>query len=676
MFEADDRHVSCREACDLPWMKCVLGHSLVFVSLTVAALATTLLSRAIEPMPFAWLPIGIAAGLVLRLGWAFAFSAGLASGPWLLAHQEVFTTPPNSAELILACLLISAATIIGLVSLRIIMRGEGQELARGRVTLQSSIRLLGLGLPTMIAPLLAAWFVIKAWTDGGPGDDGPAAAMAFILLPVLGLLAAIPATVALLPNGKGGLTYTGPVKRVFRIAPGLLLLLGTVIATWWASDDTGRTAHLTFDIAIIVSAMWLIAHSGWLAVSIATLLVAFSNASHAFGSVELLVPIMGFLIMFAASMEQRFRETSIIDDKNVELDSLLNATGAAMIELDRDGEVLFWNDAAAQLHARFNQSGPDRRGIIEALDARSRRRLETTAGIAMTGRRRECEVAIQSKDENRIMCLAMCSPLHDSSRRVRGCSIVVLDLTSSQRRERSRRRRQDRDFESLANALIHDVNNFAMAVGGAVTLAREKNGGHLGDVLNGIEDSCIETARRTQRIRHSVPNREQGRIVDLGLLASERLRRHHRQGRIAIAGMICDPGTIVDVPESFTDFIVDEVISNAIDAQAMGCPEIALSCQRNQAGEVELKIGDNGPGIPAAIEDRIGTAFVTTKGGGRGLGLRAIASSVRAAGGRLQIKSSSRGTVLSITLPLITPHRGRHPLVVVSSPRETLRTTA
>lgn len=253
--------------------------------------------------------------------------------------------------------------------------------------------------------------------------------------------------------------------------------------------------------------------------------------------------------------------------------------------------------------------------------------------------------------------------------------MVLLDLTSTQRRERSRRRRQDRDFESLANALIHDVNNFAMAVGGAVSLAREGDDGHLGEVLNGIEHSCMETARRTQRIKHVVPNRQPGRLVDLGRIASERLRRHHRQGRVAIATMICDPGTIVDVPESFADFIVDEFISNAIDAQPSRCPEIALSCQRNQSGEVELKIGDNGPGIPAGIEERIGTAFVTTKGGGRGLGLRAITSSVRAADGRLRIKSSPRGTVLTITLPLIAAGQSRHPLVVVSSPREPMRTT-
>ena len=675
MFEAGDRYESSREARDLPGLRSILGHSLVFVGLVVAAISTAILSRAVEPMPFAWFPLGIAAGLVLRLGWTFAIPAGLASGPWLLADQGVFTTATTSTAFILAFLAMSVATIVGLVSLRFVMGRAGRELSQGLVTLPSSLRLLGFGLPTMVAPLLGAWFAIKAWTDGGQGGGSLDSAMEFLLIPLLGLLAAIPATLALLPNGKGGFTYTCRSERIVRIAPGFVLLVGTVIATWWAPDDAGRTANLAFDVAIIVSAMWLVAHSGWFAVSMAIMLLAFSNASNAFGGAELLIPIMGFLIIFAASMEQRFREISIIGDKHLELDAMLNATGAAMLELDLDGKVLYRNDAAVHLTAKLAEPGRASDIFTDAFDDRSRRLIKAVISVAMKGRRRECEVSIRSNREPRFMCLAMCSPLHDSSQRVRGCSVVLLDLTSTQRRERSRRRRQDRDFESLANALIHDVNNFAMAVGGAVSLAREGDDGHLGEVLNGIEHSCMETARRTQRIKHVVPNRQPGRLVDLGRIASERLRRHHRQGRVAIATMICDPGTIVDVPESFADFIVDEFISNAIDAQPSRCPEIALSCQRNQSGEVELKIGDNGPGIPAGIEERIGTAFVTTKGGGRGLGLRAITSSVRAADGRLRIKSSPRGTVLTITLPLIAAGQSRHPLVVVSSPREPMRTT-
>ena len=261
MFEAGDRYESSREARDLPGLRSILGHSLVFVGLVVAAISTAILSRAVEPMPFAWFPLGIAAGLVLRLGWTFAIPAGLASGPWLLADQGVFTTATTSTAFILAFLAMSVATIVGLVSLRFVMGRAGRELSQGLVTLPSSLRLLGFGLPTMVAPLLGAWFAIKAWTDGGQGGGSLDSAMEFLLIPLLGLLAAIPATLALLPNGKGGFTYTCRSERIVRIAPGFVLLVGTVIATWWAPDDAGRTANLAFDVAIIVSAMWLVAHS-------------------------------------------------------------------------------------------------------------------------------------------------------------------------------------------------------------------------------------------------------------------------------------------------------------------------------------------------------------------------------------------------------------------------------
>lgn len=666
------RQESGRGTVETAGLRSVAGFTLLVVGLLAVSAASLVLARAVAPTPFAWLPLGVAAGLVLRFGWKVAIPGGIATGPWLLGLHEPLLDSLPPTTIVIAMLALGGTTSLGLLLLRFVMGRAGREISRGLVTLPDGIRLILVGIPVTVIPILATWLAI----ENRSGGDGAESSMNFALTQMLGLFSALPITLTLLPGGSGCFTYRCHSDRLVRVAPGVMLLIGTVVASWWAPADPTRAVHLAFGTAAVISVMWLATHSGWFAASMATLMLSFVDAQDAFGNTAMLLPLMGFLIMFAASMEQRFREIAVVSDKHLELESLLGATGAAMLELDREGKVLFRNDAATRLTEHLDPA--DGKGMIflDAFDDRSRRLIRAATSVALSGRRRECEVSIRSSEGPRIMCLAVCTPLHDADQRVRGCSIVLLDLTSTRRREMSRRRRQEHEFESLANALVHDVNNFAMAVGGAVSLAREESGDRLGDVLENIENSCIETARRTQRIKHVVPHRQQPRLVDLGRITSERLRRHHRQGRISIATITCDPGTVVDVPESFADFIVDEFISNAIDAQATKCPEIALSCREVDGGEVELKIGDNGPGIPPNVQERIGTTFVTTKGGGRGLGLRAITSSVRAAGGRLRIDSSPRGTVLFITLPL-TPSGERRPsVVIVSSPREFLRTPA
>ena len=62
-------------------------------------------------------------------------------------------------------------------------------------------------------------------------------------------------------------------------------------------------------------------------------------------------------------------------------------------------------------------------------------------------------------------------------------------------------------------------------------------------------------------------------------------------------------------------------------------------------------------------------SFISTKGNGRGLGLRAITTGVRAAGGRLRIESNTHGTVLRVNLPRVSTET-RPGAVVVSSNRD------
>lgn len=70
---------------------------------------------------------------------------------------------------------------------------------------------------------------------------------------------------------------------------------------------------------------------------------------------------------------------------------------------------------------------------------------------------------------------------------------------------------------------------------------------------------------------------------------------------------------------------------------------------------VEIRISDNGPGIPQGIRDKIFQPFFTTKptGQGTGLGLSLSYEIVKAHGGQLKVETKeNEGTVFIITLPV------------------------
>jgi sensor histidine kinase regulating citrate/malate metabolism len=118
---------------------------------------------------------------------------------------------------------------------------------------------------------------------------------------------------------------------------------------------------------------------------------------------------------------------------------------------------------------------------------------------------------------------------------------------------------------------------------------------------------------------------------------------------------------MVRLTESFAGFIVDEFVENAIEASEDGLPEITLICRSTGEGEIEIRMADNGPGIPASIRPQIGKTPVSTRGGGRGLGLRAISDGVRSTGGRVVITSSQLGTMLTVFLPVGTLRQQTNP---------------
>lgn len=103
--------------------------------------------------------------------------------------------------------------------------------------------------------------------------------------------------------------------------------------------------------------------------------------------------------------------------------------------------------------------------------------------------------------------------------------------------------------------------------------------------------------------------------------------------------------------------VILNLTNNAIDAMGKdgGNVEIVTGINEQDNNMIEIKVDDNGPGIPAQYLDRIFDPFFTTKavGKGTGLGLSICYGIIQKMGGTIEVESHvGKGTCFLIRLPL------------------------
>ena len=100
-----------------------------------------------------------------------------------------------------------------------------------------------------------------------------------------------------------------------------------------------------------------------------------------------------------------------------------------------------------------------------------------------------------------------------------------------------------------------------------------------------------------------------------------------------------------------------QVLTNLVDnALRHARRDVVVGVVRGTAS-VELRVADDGPGIPLAERDAVFEPFVrldghrTRRGGGSGLGLAIVRDIVGAHGGTVQIMENDPGAVFVVRLP-------------------------
>lgn len=163
--------------------------------------------------------------------------------------------------------------------------------------------------------------------------------------------------------------------------------------------------------------------------------------------------------------------------------------------------------------------------------------------------------------------------------------------------------------------------------------------------LSGLSDQYLSMARR------KAPDVEESDLGALVYSAIEFMRpeveRHHVELQSNIAAQL----PWVEVDQGQIRQVLFNLVRNAREAMPGGGR--VLIDVRQVGEELELRITDNGPGVPPEQIERLFDPFYTTKDHGTGLGLAVSRQVLTAHGGRLEYAPAiPHGSVFALYLPL------------------------
>ncbi len=144
--------------------------------------------------------------------------------------------------------------------------------------------------------------------------------------------------------------------------------------------------------------------------------------------------------------------------------------------------------------------------------------------------------------------------------------------------------------------------------------------------------------------------------TDAGTILAEVARVAHPEAAAAGVELVLDPASDLPPIQADAGLIAQactNLVTNAIQAMPTG-GTLTLSTRRAAHGGVELRVTDQGVGIPPEDLDRIFRLYYTTKPDGSGIGLALVYRIVQMHDGRIDVDSTpGKGTTFVITLPTV-----------------------
>ena len=443
----------------------------------------------------------------------------------------------------------------------------------------------------------------------------------------------------------------GSLKFTFALTLSLILLLSLLAAVWSAFLSIRRIVE-------------------------PVRLLALGTRAIAEGDYEKRLPVkdrgeLGFLVesfntmtgKIAQSRDETERSRRELQSQHAYLETLLGSLSSAVLSLDYKGTVLTANEAAtAILHADFSQYLGWPLDVLTGAYPHIAELMEDLKPLIQGGKQTwTLEVGLKGPSgRQELFCRG--TSIEDTGSGGKGHVLVIDDVTALIQAQRNSA------WSEVARRLAHEIKNPLTPI----QLSAERLRYKLSKTLEGSELEMLEKSTKTivQQVEamksmvNAFGEYAKPSIIQLCPTAIRPLIEEVTGLYPPSSGLIFsysfegEPATVMADPVKMRQ-VLHNLIKNAQEAIPQGQEGVITiatrTLQRSGGNHVEIRISDNGPGIPQEQSSRIFEPYVTNKSKGTGLGLAIVRRIIEEFGGEIRLDSHyDNGASFLITLPIAT----------------------
>ena len=350
--------------------------------------------------------------------------------------------------------------------------------------------------------------------------------------------------------------------------------------------------------------------------------------------------------------------------------ALLNKARDAIMVMDTNGGITFWNAGAERLYGWSVDE------VVQRMNAASFSKFDEQKheqALRQTIEREEWhgELTQATKDGRTMFVESRWSLIRDHENKPRSILIINTDISEKKKLEAQFLRAQRLEsIGTLAGGIAHDLNNVLTPILVSLKLLREMKGETPGEILDTLETSAHRGASIVQQVLSFARGVEGEKSI---------LQVKHPLNEVLKIAKDVFPRTVeirshfdadlwpVNGDATQLHQVCMNLAVNARDAMPNG-GRLQIEARNTQIDEnyaqmqpdakpgpyVVISVADTGTGIAPAVLPKVFEPFFTTKeiGKGTGLGLSTAAGIVRSHGGFLAVYSEpGKGSCFKVYLP-------------------------
>ena len=350
----------------------------------------------------------------------------------------------------------------------------------------------------------------------------------------------------------------------------------------------------------------------------------------------------------------------------LEADDVLRNIRTGVITVDADGRLLYANPASEEILG-FRARDWLGRSVMPEF---ARLAPEFWAAMTSTARRgvRLMRVEATVHRPDRTFPLGLTTTTLDAPPGAKPrVSAIFTDISDSKRLEQLHLRAERLEaVAELSSSLAHEIKNPLASIRSSVEQLSRSSRSNQDEKF--LANLIVRESDRLSRLLSEFLDFSRVRVtecrsVDLQKVAEAAIRlvRQHPDCGPAVKIALEGTPTPMEGDEDLLHRVVSNLVLNAVQA---GGPRAQVRVRTGRAvhsdlpggagieNPVSLRVIDNGPGIPAELQDRLFEPFATGRVGGTGLGLAIVQRAVEAHRGLVLVDSEAgKGTTFTIYFP-------------------------